>query len=89
LAQLDTNKYENKLKQDAGIIVLLLGLLYFSELYIAYNIMWLIRGAVPGISIAIGLNLVFLILVLGIETMGCVRVYQSIKRHMYEFEYYD
>ena len=31
----------------------------------------------------------FIILLLGIETLGCVGVYKSIKKHMFEFEYYD
>jgi hypothetical protein len=89
LANIDNNRYHSKLHQDAGVIVLLLALLYFSELYMIYNIVSIIGASVPIPPLLIGLYVLFIILLLGIETLGCVGVYKSIKKHMFEFEYYD
>jgi len=89
LANIDNSRYHSKLMQDAGVIVLLLALLYFSELYMIYNIVSIIGASVPIPSILMGLYVLFIILLLGIETLGCVGVYTSIKKHMFEFEYYD
>ena len=89
LVNIDNNRYQSKLKQDAGVIVLLLALLYFSEIYMIYNILATIGANVPIPSILMGLYVLFIILLLGIETLGCVGVYNSIKKHMFEFEYYD
>jgi putative effector of murein hydrolase LrgA (UPF0299 family) len=89
LANIDNNRYHSKLKQDAGVIVLLLALLYFSEIYMIYNILAAIGANVPIPFTLMGLYILFIILLLGIETLGCVSVYNSIKKHMFEFEYYD
>lgn len=89
LANIDNNRYQSKLHQDAGVIVLLLALLYFSELYMVYNIVSIIGPSVSIQSTLLGGYVLFMILLLGIETLGCVGVYNSIKKHMFEFEYYD
>lgn len=89
LANIDNNRYHSKLKQDAGVIVLLLALLYFSEIYMIYNILAAIGTNIPIPFTLMGLYVLFIILLLGIETLGCVGVYNSIKKHMFEFEYYD
>jgi putative effector of murein hydrolase LrgA (UPF0299 family) len=89
LANIDNNRYKSKLHQDAGVIVLLLALLYFSEIYMIYNIVVTIGASVPIPSILMGMYVLFVILLLGIETLGCVGVYKSIKKHMFEFQYYD
>jgi hypothetical protein len=87
----DEALYNNKLKQDAGVIILLLGLLYFSETFIVYRIVSVIwrSGEVPEITTVLPLYIIFIVLLLGIETIGCIRVYKSIKEHMYDFKYYD
>lgn len=87
-SNISNEKYHSKLKQDAGVIILLLALLYFSEIYMIYNILSIISNAFNIVSL-MPLYIIFIVLLLGIETIGCVRVYQSIKRHMFEFEYYD
>ncbi len=89
LANIDNNRYHSKLKQDAGVILLLLALLYFSEIYMIYNILATIGANVPIPFTLMGLYVLFIILLLGIETLGCVGVYNSIRKHMFEFEYYD
>lgn len=89
MANINNNRYRSKLHQDAGVIVLLLALLYFSEMYMIYNIVAIIGVEVPISSILMGLYVLFIILLLGIETLGCVGVYTSIKKHMFEFKYYD
>ncbi|WP_445475772.1 monomethylamine transporter [Methanococcoides methylutens] len=85
----DEALYHNKLKQDAGVIILVLGLLYFSETYIVYNILSTLWGEVPGLGTIWPIYIVFYLLLIGIETIGCLRVYNSIKEHMFDFEYYD
>jgi len=86
---INNNRYQSKLKQDAGVIVMLLALLYFSEIYMIYNILAIIGSSVPIPSTLMGLYILFIILLLGIETLGCIGVYNSIKKHMFEFKYYD
>lgn len=88
MANISNEKYQSKLKQDAGVIILLLALLYFSEIYMIYNILSIISTAF-NITSLMPLYIIFIVLLLGIETIGCVRVYQSIKKHMFEYEYYD
>ncbi|WP_135604733.1 monomethylamine transporter [Methanococcoides sp. NM1] len=85
----DEALYHNKLKQDGGVILLVLGLLYFSETYIVYNILSILWGEVPALGTIWPIYIVFYLLLIGIETIGCVRVYNSIKEHMFDFEYYD
>ncbi|MBP2029787.1 hypothetical protein J2755_000707 [Methanohalophilus levihalophilus] len=85
----DTGKYAGKLKADAGIVVLLLGILYFSESYIVYNILTTVWADVPEAATILPAYILFFVLLIGIETVGCLKVYGSIKEHMYTFEYYD
>lgn len=85
----DEALYHNKLKQDAGVILLILGLLYFSETFIVYNIMSTLWGEIPALGMIWPVYIVFYLLLLGIETTGCLRVYHSIKEHMFDFKYYD
>ena len=85
----DEAYYHSKLKQDGGVIVVLLGLLYFSETFIAYKILSLLWGTVPELGMIWPIYIIFFVLLLGIETIGCIRVYTSIKEHMFDFEYYD
>ncbi|WP_135604713.1 monomethylamine transporter [Methanococcoides sp. NM1] len=82
-------KYHNDLRKDAGVIVLVLGLLYFSETFIFYRIISTTWDAIPEVRMLFPVYLVFLIMLLGIETIGCLRVYKSIKQHMFDFNYYD
>ena len=82
-------KYHNDLKKDAGIIVLVLGLLFFSETFVFYTVMSTLWDAVPEARTLFPIYILFLLLLLGIETIGCIRVYNSIKEHMYDFKYYD
>lgn len=85
----DEAYYQSKLKQDAGVIAVLLGLLYFSETFIVYKILSLLWGVIPELSLIWPIYIIFFVLLIGIETIGCVGVYNSIKEHMYDFEYYD
>ncbi len=85
----DEALYHNKLKQDAGVILVLLGLLYFSESFITYKILSLLWGTVPELGIIWPIYIVFFVLLIGIETIGCLGVYNSIKGNMFDFEYYE
>ncbi|MEA1985013.1 MAG: monomethylamine transporter [Euryarchaeota archaeon] len=81
--------YHNKLKQDGGVILILLVLLYFSETFITYKILSLLWGEVPELGTIWPIYIVFFVLLIGIETIGSVGVYNSIKEHMFDFKYYD
>lgn len=89
MSNINNNRYHSKLYQDAGVIVLLLALLYFSELFMIYNVLSTIGANTTIPSTLLGLYVLFITLLLGIETLGCMGVYRSIKKHMFEFEYYD
>ncbi|MGB3908183.1 MAG: monomethylamine transporter [Methanomethylovorans sp.] len=89
MSNINNNRYHSKLYQDAGVIVLLLALLYFSELFMIYNVLSTIGTNATIPSTLLGLYALFITLLLGIETLGCMGVYRSIKKHMFEFEYYD
>ncbi|MEL4304742.1 monomethylamine transporter [Methanococcoides sp. LMO-2] len=82
-------KYHNDLKKDAGIIIVVLGLMFFSEIFVFYKIISTLWDAVPEVQTIFPVYLLFLILLLSIETIGCITVYKSIKEHMYDFNYYD
>jgi len=82
-------KYHNDLRKDAGIIVLVLGLMYFSETFVFYKIMSTLWDAVTEVRTIFPVYLLFLLLLLGIENICCISVYRSIKEHMYDFNYYD
>ena len=80
------SRYHSKLKGDsilvAGMLVLLVGV----ELFVIGKILmetWEIA------SNFFYLYLIFFGLIVGIETVGCLRVRDSIRNHMFEFTYYD
>lgn len=80
------SRYHSKLKEDsilvAGMLVLLVGV----ELFVIGKILmetWEIA------SNFFYLYLIFFGLIVGIETIGCLRVRDSIRNHMFEFTYYD
>lgn len=83
----DENKYKSKLVQDTMMIMVALGLLVIVELYVVYSILSVAGEALPG-GFA-GVYLIFVGLVIGIETVGYWKVRHSIREHMHEFEYYD
>ncbi|WP_135612614.1 monomethylamine transporter [Methanococcoides sp. AM1] len=87
--RIDSAKYVRKLRGDAGVVVLLLIIMYFSEIFILYKTITTLWGKIPELSVILPLYIIFLILLLSIETIGCLRVYNSIKEHMYSFNYYD
>jgi len=79
-------KYHSKLTGDsaliAGMIVLLVGV----ELFVLGKILvatWEIA------SNFFYLYVIFFGLIVVVETIGCLRVRDSIKKHMFEFTYYD
>ncbi|MDK2891719.1 monomethylamine transporter [Methanohalophilus sp.] len=86
---IDPVRYASKLKADAGVVILLLAILYFSESFITYNILSTVLAEVPEAAKLLPVYILFFVLLIGIETAGCLRVYGSIKEHMYSFEYYD
>lgn len=80
------NKYYSKLNGDTGLIIGMLLLLVCVEGFILYKILsetWEISGDF------FYLYLIFVGLVVGIETVGCLSVRKSIKSHMFNFKYYD
>ena len=83
----DENKYKSKLSQDTMMIMVALGLLVVVELYVVYSILSVAGKALPGGLM--GIYIVFVGLVIGIETIGYWKVRHSINEHMHEFEYYD
>lgn len=80
------SKYHSKLNGDTALVIGMLALLVGAEGYIIYNILaatWEIS------SNFFYLYVIFFGLVILIEGIGCIRVRESIKNHMFEFEYYD
>lgn len=80
------SKYHGKLNGDTGLILGMLALLVGVEGFIIYKILsetWEIAGDF------FYLYLIFIGLIVLIETIGCLRVRESIKTHMFEFKYYD
>lgn len=80
------SKYHSKLNGDTVLVVGMLALLVGVEGFIIYKILsetWEIASGFFYIYI------IFLGLIVVIETIGCLRVRQSIKTHMFEFKYYD
>ncbi|APH39404.1 monomethylamine transporter [Methanohalophilus halophilus] len=88
-ANVDTVRYMSKLRQDALVVVALMGVLFFSESFIFYTIITTVWDSTPELSSIFPVYVLFLLLVLGIGTAACLRVYSSIKEHMYTFRYYD
>lgn len=79
-------KYHRKLNHDTALIVGMLILLVSVEGFVLYKILieaWEIAQSF------LYLYIIFVGLVVIIEAIGCLSVRNSIKKHMFEFEYYD
>lgn len=80
------SKYHRKLNGDSALIVGMLILLVSVEGFLLYKILtetWEIAKNF------FYLYVIFVGLIVIIETIGCLSVRSSIKKHMFEFEYYD
>jgi hypothetical protein len=80
------SKYHRKLNGDTVLVVGMLALLVSVEGFIIYKILaetWEIAGNF------FYLYVIFVGLIVVIETIGCLSVRESIKNHMFEFKYYD
>jgi hypothetical protein len=80
------SKYHRKLNGDTVLVAGMLALLISVEGFIIYKILaetWEIVGNF------FYLYVIFVGLIVVIETIGCLRVRDSIKNHMFEFKYYD
>ncbi len=80
------SKYHRKLSGDTALIVGMLILLVGVEGFVLYKILtetWEIAGNF------FYLYVIFVGLIVIIEAIGCLSVRNSIKKHMFEFEYYD
>lgn len=80
------SKYHSKLNGDTVLVVGMLALLVGVEGFIIYKILSETWEIASGFFY---LYVIFLGLIIVIETIGCLRVRQSIKTHMFEFKYYD
>ncbi len=80
------SKYHRKLNGDSALIVGMLILLVSVEGFLLYKILsetWEIAKNF------FYLYVIFAGLIIIIEAIGCLSVRSSIKKHMFEFEYYD
>ena len=80
------SKYHRKLNGDTVLIVGMLILLVGVEGFVLYKILtetWEISQNF------FYLYVIFVGLIVIIEAIGCLSVRNSIKKHMFEFEYYD
>ena len=80
------SKYHSKLNGDTLLVIGMLALLVGVEGFIIYKILaetWEIASSF------FYLYIIFIGLIVLIETIGCLRVRESIKTHMFEFKYYD
>ncbi|HHV23624.1 MAG TPA: monomethylamine permease [Methanosarcina sp.] len=80
------SKYHRKLNGDSVLIVGMLILLVSVEVFLLYKILtetWEIAKNF------FYLYVIFVGLIVIIEAIGCLSVRSSIKKHMFEFEYYD
>jgi len=79
-------KYHSKLNGDTFLVLGMLTLLVSVEGFVLYKILsetWEIAGNF------FYLYVIFVGLLVVIETIGCLSVRNSIKKHMFEFRYYD
>ena len=79
-------KYHSKLNGDTVLVLGMLALLVSVEGFVLYKILsetWEIAGNF------FYLYVIFVGLLVVIETIGCLSVRNSIKKHMFEFRYYD
>jgi hypothetical protein len=86
IEQVMRSKYHRKLNGDTALIVGMLILLVSVEGFILYKILtetWEIAKSF------FYLYVIFVSLIVIIEAIGCLSVRNSIKKHMFEFEYYD
>ncbi len=80
------NKYQSKLTGDTGLIIGMLALLIGVEGFVLYKILietWEISRNF------FYLYVIFVVLIIVIEAIGCLSVRNSIRAHMFEFRYYD
>jgi hypothetical protein len=80
------SKYHSKLNGDTGLIIGMLLLLVGVEGFVLYKVLaetWEIARDF------FYLYVIFVGLMVVIETIGCLSVRQSIRNHMFEFKYYD
>ncbi|MDD3041345.1 MAG: monomethylamine permease [Methanosarcinaceae archaeon] len=80
------SKYHSKLKGDSLMILGMLALLIGVETFVIGKVLSATWEISSGFSY---LYIVFVGLVVGIEAIGCLRVRDSIRNHMFEFRYYD
>lgn len=80
------SKYHSKLNGDTVLVVGMLALLVGVEGFIIYRILSETWEIASGFFY---LYVIFMGLIVSIETIGCLRVRESIKNHMFEFKYYD
>ena len=79
-------KYHSKLNGDTVLVLGMIALLVSVEGFVLYKILsetWEIAGNF------FYLYVIFVGLMVVIETIGCLSVRNSIKNHMFEFRYYD
>lgn len=79
-------KYHSKLNGDTVLVIGMLALLVGVEGFIIYRILSETWETASGFFY---LYVIFIGLIVLIETIGCLRVRESIKNHMFEFKYYD
>lgn len=80
------SKYHSKLNGDTALVAGMLVLLVGAEGFVIYKILaetWEISSGF------FYLYIIFIGLIVLIEGIGCLRVRESIKNHMFEFKYYD
>lgn len=80
------SKYHSKLTGDTALVVVMLALLVCVEGFTAYRILSETWEIASGFFY---LYIIFIGLIVSIETIGCLKVRESIKNHMFEFKYYD
>ncbi|MCQ1537346.1 monomethylamine permease [Methanosarcina sp. KYL-1] len=74
---------------DSVLIAVMLILLYSVQLFLVYSVFSATKPVLSEYSGLVPVYLLFVGLMFTIETIGCLRVRQSIKQHMHEFRYYD
>ena len=80
------SKYYSKLNGDTILVIGMIALLIGVEGFVIYKVLsetWEIAGSFYYLYV------IFVGLLVVIETIGCLSVRNSIKKHMFEFKYYD
>jgi hypothetical protein len=80
------SKYHSKLNGDTILVIGMIALLIGVEGFVIYKVLsetWEIAGNFYYLYV------IFVGLLVVIETIGCLSVRNSIKKHMFEFKYYD